>query len=80
MAQFPYCLRQIYGRLRRKTRQITMGAENPPKKTCGKFATKKKHQTGKRPKMADLWSMRRGYKRAIKVLFSIEKSGLPHDR
>jgi hypothetical protein len=46
------------------------------KKTCRKFAKKKKHQTGKRPKMADRGWIQKGYQ----GLFSIEKSGLPHDR
>ncbi len=49
MAQFPFCLRQIYGRLRRKPAK-SPGAENPPKKTCRKFAKKKNTKQERGPR------------------------------
>jgi hypothetical protein len=54
------------------------GAENPPKKPCRKFATKKtpnrKEAQDGRSGVHETW-IQMGL-----VLFSIEKSGLPHDR
>jgi hypothetical protein len=54
------------------------GRRKPAKKTVQKVRNEKK--TPNRKEARDLGSMRRGYKRTIKVLFSIEKSGLSHDR